>query len=178
MSGLVDDAALRRLFDVAGSLVARREPAAVFSWILSEAREMTGARYAALGVLNEQRNGLEHFQSAGVDDETHRAIGNPPRGRGVLGVLILEPKPLRLDDLTAHRVSYGFPAHHPVMRSFLGVPISIRGEACGSLYLAEKDAGAFTETDEEIAVVLAGWAATAIDMTRVRLSGEHDGAWP
>jgi GAF domain-containing protein len=97
-------------------------------------------------------------------------------GRGVLGVLIREPQPLRLDDVTAHPSSYGFPAHHPVVRSFLGVPISIRGEVWGSLYLAEKDAGAFTETDEEIAVVLAGWAATAIDMTRVQLSSEHDGA--
>jgi GAF domain-containing protein len=176
MSDLVDDAALRRLFDVSGSLVARRDPAAVFDWIVGAAREMTGASYAALGVVNEQRDGLEHFHAVGVDDATRRAIGDPPRGRGVLGVLILEPQPLRLDDVTVHPGGYGFPAHHPVMRSFLGVPISIRGQVWGSLYLAEKDAGAFTETDEEIAVVLAGWAATAIDMTRVQLSSEHDGA--
>jgi GAF domain-containing protein len=177
MSDLVDDSALRRLFDVGGNLVAQRDPGAVFNWILAAARELTGARYAALGVLNEQCNGLEYFHAVGVDDETHRAIGDPPRGRGVLGVLVLERQSLRLDDVTAHPGSYGFPTHHPVMRSFLGVPISIRREVWGSLYLAEKDAGAFTETDEEIAVVLAGWAATAVDMTRVQLSGEHDGAW-
>lgn len=176
MSDVVDDTALRRLFDVAGSLVARRDPAAVFDWILGAAQETTGAHYAALGVLNEQRNGLAHFQTAGIDVGAHCAIGDLPRGRGVLGMLILEPRTLRLDDVTAHPISYGFPAHHPIMRSFLGVPISIRGQVWGSLYLAEKDAGAFTETDQEIAVVLAGWAAKAIDMTRVQLAGEHIGA--
>ena len=106
--------------------------------VLETAREVTGARYAALGILNGQHTELEQFLTSGVDDATHRAIGDLPRGRGVLGALIEHPQPLRLADVGQHPSSYGFPAGHPPMRSFLGVPIVIRGQAWGNLYLTEK----------------------------------------
>jgi signal transduction histidine kinase len=130
--------------------------------VLEAAREITGARYAALGVLNQERTELVQFLTSGMDEDTHRAIGDLPRGRGVLGALIERPQPLRLSDVARYPSSYGFPAGHPVMRSFLGVPIVIRGQVWGNLYLTEKAAGEFTEADEEATVVLAEWAAIAI----------------
>ncbi|MCW3032068.1 MAG: sensor histidine kinase [Solirubrobacterales bacterium] len=138
----------------------------VLDRLLLAAREITGARYAALGILNEQRSELEQFLTSGVDDETHRAIGDLPRGRGVLGELIEHPQPLRLEDVGEHPASYGFPAGHPPMHSFLGVPILIRGKAWGNLYLTEKQDGLFGEQDEEAASILADWAAVAIDNAR------------
>jgi signal transduction histidine kinase len=159
---------LRRLLNVGRALVAEHDTEAVLDQILEEGREITGARYAALGVLDEQRSELERFITAGVDAATHRTIGDLPRGRGVLGVLIDDPRPLRLDDVGQHPQSYGFPMGHPPMGSFLGVPIIIRGEAWGNLYLAEKEGGTeFTAEDEEAAAVLAQWAATAIDNARL-----------
>ena len=141
--------------------------------VLEAAREVTGARYAALGILNEQHSALEQFLTAGVDEATHRAIGDLPRGRGVLGALIEHPQPLRLADVGQHPSSYGFPAGHPPMRSFLGVPIVIRGQAWGNLYLTEKAGGEFTESDEEAAVILADWAAIAIENARLYESSER-----
>ena len=139
--------------------------AAVLERVLEAARELTGARYAALGVLDESREALERFITVGVDEETQRTIGDLPRGRGVLGVLISEPRPLRLAEVGSHPHSYGFPPGHPPMRSFLGVPILLRGEAYGNLYLTEKQGG-FDSDDEEALVVLAEWAAIAIENAR------------
>jgi signal transduction histidine kinase len=147
--------------------------AAVLDRVLQTARETTGARYAALGILNEQRSELEQFLTSGVDEETHRAIGDLPRGRGVLGALIEHPEPLRLQDVGQHPSSYGFPAGHPPMHTFLGVPILIRGRAWGNLYLTEKQDGDFTERDEEAAVILADWAAIAIDNARTYETSER-----
>jgi signal transduction histidine kinase len=147
--------------------------AAVLDRVLQTARETTGARYAALGILNEQRSELEQFLTSGVDAETHRAIGELPRGRGVLGALIEHPQPLRLQDVGQHPRSYGFPAGHPPMNSFLGVPILIRGDAWGNLYLTEKQDGPFDEHDEEAAVILADWAAIAIDNARMYETSER-----
>src|SRR4051795_11494094 len=158
----MDEHRLRRLVDVGRSLVTELDPEAVFGRLLDVARELTGARYAAIGVLDERREGLERFLTAGIDEDTHRAIGDLPRGRGVLGVLISDPRPLRLSDVGAHPRSYGFPLAHPEMTTFLGVPIMIEGQAWGNLYLTEKAEGEFTEEDEEAAVVLAGWAGIAI----------------
>src|SRR5919109_3739892 len=139
------------------------DPEAVLESLLEVARDLTGARYAAIGVLDENRKRLERFLTAGVDEETHRAIGDLPRGRGVLGVLISDPRPLRLKDVGTHPQSYGFPLAHPPMTTFLGVPIVIHGEAWGNLYLTEKAGGEdFTDDDEEAATVLADWAAIAI----------------
>jgi signal transduction histidine kinase len=173
MSSLSEDQ-LRRLLDAGRALVAELDPEAVLQRILDDARGITGARYVALGVLNEQRTELGRFLTSGVDAETLAAIGDLPRGRGVLGVLIADPRPLRLADVARHPQSFGFPAHHPAMRSFLGVPIVIRGQAWGNLYLADKDRGGeFTEADEEAAVVLALWAATAIENARLHDASER-----
>ena len=94
-----------------------------------------------MGILNDRRTELEQFLTSGVDEETRRSISDLPRGRGVLGVLIEHPQPLRLSEVGSHPRSYGFPVGHPVMRSFLGVPVMIRGQAWGNLYLAEKEGG-------------------------------------
>src|SRR5689334_7366314 len=106
---------LRRLLDVGRALVGELDPEKVLHRILEEARELTRAKYAAVGVLDESRTELERFLTAGIDAATHRAIGELPRGRGVLGVLIDEPRPLRLADVGEHPRSYGFPAGHPEM---------------------------------------------------------------
>jgi signal transduction histidine kinase len=163
----LDEHRLRRLVDVGRSLVTVLDPEAVFERLLEVARELTGARYAAIGVLDERRERLERFLTVGIDEETHRAIGDLPRGRGVLGVLISDPRPLRLADVGTHPQSYGFPLAHPPMTTFLGVPIVIEGQAWGNLYLTEKDSGEFTSEDEEAVVVLADWAAIAIGNARL-----------
>ncbi len=173
MSTLSEDQ-LHRLLDVGRALVSDLDTEAIFKRILQEAGRITGARYVALGVLDAQRQELERFVTAGIDAETRHAIGELPRGRGVLGVLIEDPRPLRLADVRAHLQSYGFPANHPPMRSFLGVPILIRGQAWGNLYLTEKEGGAdFTSADEDAVVVLAQLAATAIETTRLYETSEN-----
>jgi signal transduction histidine kinase len=167
MSGSLDSARLARLLDAGRALVAELDPLAVLDRILATAREVTGARYAALGILDDQRTALGQFITLGVDDQTRAAIGELPRGRGVLGVLITEPQPLRLTNVSQHPRSYGFPDGHPPMRGFLGVPIVIRSAVWGNLYLTEKQGGDFTEADEEAAMILADWAATAIENARL-----------
>ena len=167
MVGDLDERRLRTLLDVGRGLVSQFDQEALLRRVLDAARELTGARYAAVGVLDENRQELERFLVSGIDDETHRAIGVLPRGRGILGELIREPKPLRLADISAHPRSYGFPPAHPPMTTFLGAPIMIRGEAWGNIYLTEKESGEFDEPDEESLVVLAEWAAIAIDNARL-----------
>ncbi len=163
----MDERRLRRLLDVGRSLMTGLDPEAVFERLLDVARELTGARYAAIGVLDERRERLERFLTAGIDEDTHRAIGALPGWRGVLGVLTGDSRPLRLADVGAHPQSYGFPLGHPPMSTFLGVPIVIEGQAWGNLYLTEKEGGEFTDEDEEAAVVLADWAAIAIANARL-----------
>lgn len=165
---------LRRLLEVGRGLVGELDPEAVLERILEEACGVTGAQYAALGVLAEDRERLARFLTRGIDAATHRAIGDLPHGRGVLGVLIDDPRPLRLAEVGEHPQSYGFPPHHPPMRSFLGVPVMIRGRAWGNLYLTEKTGGGeFTEDDEEAAILLAQWAGTAIENARLHESTER-----
>ena len=169
----LDERRLRRLIAVGRTLVSQLDLETVLGEVLEVARELTGARYAALGILDDQRTGLERFLASGIDDETRERIGELPRGRGVLGLLIEDPNPLRLDDVGSHPRSFGFPPGHPPMRSFLGLPIMIRGEAYGNLYLAEKDGGHFEEADEDAALVLAEWAAIAIVNARLYSSSEE-----
>ena len=174
MSSSSEGGQIRRLLQVGRALVAEHDTEAVLDRILKEARGITGARYAALGVLDETRQELERFLTVGVDAATHRSIGDLPRGRGVLGVLIQDPRPLRLSDVGRHPESYGFPMNHPEMRTFLGVPVVVRGEGWGNLYLTEKEGGGeFTEEDEEAVVILAQWAATAIDNARLYEGSER-----
>jgi GAF domain-containing protein len=123
------DARLQRLVEVGRTLLSELDLDAVLQRLLDVARELTGARYAAVGVLDDRRERLERFLTAGLDADTRQAIGDLPRGRGVLGVLIEHPVPLRLPDVNAHPSSYGFPLGHPPTESFLGVPILVRGEA-------------------------------------------------
>jgi signal transduction histidine kinase len=152
---------------VGRSLVSQLDVEVVLQEVLDAARELTGARYAALGILDDNRRGLERFLTLGVDGPTRTAIGDLPKGRGVLGLLIDDPKPLRLENVENHPRSFGFPAGHPPMETFLGVPIKIRGEAYGNLYLTEKFGGPFDQADEEAAIVLAEWAAIAIENARL-----------
>ena len=169
-----DDVPIRRLLEVGRALVSDLDMPAILQRVLGAAREVTGARYAALGVLSEDRERLEEFLVDGIDDRVRAEIGESPRGRGVLGVLISDPRPLRLDDVTKHPRSYGFPEGHPEMRSFLGVPLIIRGRAWGNLYLAEKvgGGGTFTAADEEAALILADLAGVAIENARLYASSE------
>jgi len=157
----------RRLLEAGRSLVAELDVEIVLERLLETARELTGASYAAIGVLDERRRGLERFITSGIDPATHAAIGDLPRGRGVLGVLIDDPKPLVLPDVSAHPRSYGFPPGHPPMSTFLGVPLLIRGDAWGNLYLTEKRGGEFGDADVEAVTVLADWAAIAIEHARL-----------
>ena len=139
----------------------------VLDQVLSAAQELTGARYAAVGVLDDSRSELSRFLTKGIDEQKRSAIGSLPRGRGVLGVLIERPEALRLADVGEHPRSYGFPHGHPTMSSFLGVPILVEGEPWGNLYLSEKADGAeFTDEDEDAVLVLADFAGVAIDHAR------------
>ena len=141
---------------------------AVLQKLVETATVLTGARYAALGVLSASGQRLERFVTSGIEPEVRAAIGELPTGRGILGVLIREKAPLRLHDLATDPRSVGFPPGHPPMRSFLGVPIALRGVAYGNLYLTEKEDGAdFTEDDEEAVVMLASQAAVAIENARL-----------
>jgi signal transduction histidine kinase len=166
-SGALDEARLRELIDVGRNLLAELDPEVVFRQMLEAASDLTGARYAALGVLDEERREFERFITRGIDAETRRAIGALPRGRGVLGLLIERPRPLRLANVGDHPRSYGFPPGHPPMTNFLGVPITIRGRPWGNLYLADKAAGEFDEADEQSAVILAEWTAIAVENGRL-----------
>jgi len=131
------------------------------------AAELTGARYAALGVIDESGQGLERFVYTGIDQEQAEKIGELPRGRGVLGALITDARSLRLESIGDDARSVGFPPNHPPMRRFLGVPILLRGRAYGNLYLTEKEEGPFSPEDQELVETLATQAAVAIENARL-----------
>ncbi len=171
---MLHDGALRRLLDAGRAVVSELDVEAVLERVLATAADVTGARYAALGILDEHRAELERFLTRGVPEAAHRAIGELPRGRGLLGAVISEPRPLRLERLSDDPRSYGFPPGHPPMDTFLGVPVLIRGEAWGNLYLCEKAGGEpFSDADEEAVVVLAEWAAIAIENARLYQGSER-----
>ena len=140
----------------------------VLRHITRVAADLAGARYAALGVLDPAGTRLDEFVTVGVDDEARARIGRLPEGHGVLGLLILDARPIRLPDLTAHPDSFGFPPGHPPMTSFLGAPIVIGDRVFGNLYLTEKEgAEEFSADDEEVVVAVAAAAAVAIDNARL-----------
>jgi signal transduction histidine kinase len=162
------------ILEVARSVLSELDLDVVLDRVLEAAQELTHARYAAVGVLNESRTELARFLTRGIDQAAHGAIGSLPRGRGVLGALINDPVPLRVGDVGEHPHSYGFPHGHPPMRSFLGAPILTAGVPFGNLYLTEKAGGEqFTEEDEQALVVLADFAGVAIDHAR-RYTGAAD----
>lgn len=153
----------RRLVEAGIAITSELSLDAILQTLVRIAADLTGARYSALGVIDSTGNKLVQFVTFGIDDEGRAAIGDLPSGRGILGVLITDARALRLDDLTRDPRSVGFPANHPPMRSFLGVPVMTRGIAFGNLYLAEKrPSGPFTEEDEEVTTLLAAQAAVAI----------------
>ena len=159
---------LRALVDAGIALSSELSLDALLQRLVETAADLTGASYAALGVIDESGRGLEKFLTTGIDPEEHAAIGDLPTGRGILGVLIRDAQPLLLEDIAQDPRSVGFPPNHPPMKSFLGVPILQRGVAYGNLYLSEKDGGgAFTEDDVEVTKLLAAQAAVAIDNARL-----------
>jgi signal transduction histidine kinase len=145
--------------------------------IVEAATGLVDARYGALGVLRPDGSGLARFIHVGIDAELAARMGSLPEGKGVLGQLITEPYPLRIRDLGQHPASVGFPPHHPPMRSFLGVPVLVRGEVFGNLYLTEKAHGDFTAEDEAVLTALAGAAGIAIDNARLYEEGQVRQRW-
>jgi len=159
---------LRALVEAGVALTSELSLDALLQRLVEAAAELTGARYAALGVIDRTGSELERFLTTGVDAETHAAIGELPHGRGILGVLISEDAPLRLHNLGEDPRAVGFPPNHPPMSTFLGVPIHLRGVAYGNLYLTEKAGGGdFSEEDEELVGLLASQAAVAIENARL-----------
>jgi signal transduction histidine kinase len=147
------------------------------SQIVISACQVADARYGALGIIGPDRTLIE-FVTDGITVAERHDIGDLPTGRGVLGLLIDEPRPVRLDDIGAHPRSFGFPPGHPVMRSFLGVPVRIRDQVYGNLYLTEKrDAEQFSDDDEEIVVALAAAAGIAIDNARLYAAAGRRQRW-
>lgn len=159
---------LRAFVDATVAITAELSLDALLQQLVEAGAALTGARYAALGVIDPSGSELERFLTTGMDSDTQAAIGDLPHGLGILGVLISEATPLRLHDLGKHKESVGFPPNHPPMRTFLGVPIHMRGVAYGNLYLTEKAGGEdFTEDDEEIVGLLASQAAVSIENARL-----------
>jgi signal transduction histidine kinase len=158
----------RNLIEAGIALTSELSLDALLQRVVEVAAEITGAAYAALGVIDLSGRELERFVTTGIDADTHAAIGELPRGRGILGVLIRDATPLRLHDLADDPRSTGFPPNHPPMKTFLGVPILLRGVAYGNLYLTEKAEGEdFTAEDEDLVQLLAAQAAVAIENARL-----------
>lgn len=170
MHGALDQQArLQLLLDAVVTISADLSLDGVLSRIVAIASRLVDARYAALGVLSAgTRRRLRTFVHHGISDDVAVEIGDLPTGHGLLGLIIDRPEPLRLHDIAQHPASYGFPAHHPPMASFLGVPVRIRDRVFGNLYLTEKTGGGdFTVQDEEVVVALAAAAGVAIENARL-----------
>jgi signal transduction histidine kinase len=157
-----------RLLSAGVAVFSERSLDRVLQQVVDSAREVVGARYAALGVLSLDRKSLSQFVTSGMSRDLRDRIGALPTGRGLLGLVIRDPKPIRTADITRHPKRYGFPPHHPTMKSFLGVPIVSHGQVFGNLYLTEKiGATEFTPEDEAIAVLLAAHAGVAVENARL-----------
>ncbi len=170
----IGPARLRALLDSVLAVASELDLSTVLGRIVASAADLADARYAALGVLDETGTELADFLTVGMDDEVKAKIGNLPRGHGILGMLIVDPKPLRLPNLAEHSESYGFPPNHPPMTSFLGVPIRLHNRVFGNLYLTDKrSAEVFSDIDEEVVVTLASAAAIAIENARLHAQVEE-----
>jgi len=165
---------LRALLEAGMALASELSLDSLLERLTELAAELTDARYAALGVIDPTGSRLERFITYGLDDETRAAIGDPPHGRGILGALIRDARPLRLHAITDDPRSVGFPPNHPPMTTFLGVPVLLRGVAYGNLYLTEKAGGEdFNEADQELVGMLASQAAVAIENARLFEASTH-----
>ena len=169
---------LRGLLDATRAVASDLSLPVLLRRIAAVARELVGARYAALGVLDDRGDGLAELITVGMDEATVAGIGRLPRGAGILGLIIDDPRPLRLTDLGSHPLSVGFPAGHPPMTSFLGVPVRVRDRVYGNLYLTEKANGSpFSSEDEELLGALAAAAGVAIDNARLYLAAQRRQRW-
>ena len=170
---------LQALFKAVVEIGSQLDLAAVLHTIATTAAELADAEYAALGVLDPvDPTRLSQFVTVGIGDELRAKIGDLPHGQGVLGVLITEPRAIRLANLADHPASFGFPPNHPPMRSFLGVPVTVRGEAYGNLYLTEKRGGGeFTEADEQVVLALASAAGLAVQNARLYEEAQRRQEW-
>jgi signal transduction histidine kinase len=168
---------LRALLDAVVGVSTDLDLHSTLQRIVEAASRLVNAKYAALGVIGPDRK-LVEFITHGIDPATHAAIGDLPTGRGVLGLLIEDPRPVRMPDITRHPQSYGFPPHHPPMHSFLGAPVRIRDQVFGNLYLAEKQGAAqFTDDDEEIVTALAAAAGVAVENARLYAVAHRRERW-
>ncbi len=159
---------LRRLLDAVMASSYDLELTTLLQRVVEAARDMVGAQYAAIGVLDPTRTYLAEFITAGMDDEQIARIGELPKGHGILGLLITDPTAIRLPDIGEHPSSFGFPPGHPAMTTFLGVPLFVRGEVFGNLYLTEKEGGdAFSDVDQELTQALGAAVSLAIENARL-----------
>jgi len=155
---------LRELLDAVLLIGSDLSLTTLLGKVLESAKSLTGARYAALGVLDRTQHHLEQFMTTGLDPETKGAIGELPTGQGVLGLLITDQRPIRLSDISAHPLSAGFPENHPPMKSFIGVPVLCNKKAFGNIYLTDKEDGSdFNDQDEAIVLAVAKAAGIAIE---------------
>ncbi len=169
---------LSALLDAVMAITAGLDLSELLTRIVDCACQLVDATYGALGVLGPDGEHLVKFVTHGLSPRGREAIGGLPQGHGVLGLLIREPRPLRMDTLADHPASYGFPEHHPAMNSFMGTPVRIRGQVFGNLYLTEKiGAASFTDDDEAIVVALASAAGIAIDNARLYERTIRQGQW-
>ena len=169
---------LTQFFDALMGISHGLDLRATLQRILTAAVETVDASYGALAVLDVAGTGMSEFLHVGIPDEVAASIGHTPRGEGVLGYVIRHPEPLRLANLRSHSSSIGFPQGHPVMETFLGVPVVIRGEVFGNLYLTQKRSGGeFTADDERLLVALAAAAAVAIDNARLYEASQQRERW-
>ena len=169
---------IRALLDAVVAVGSGLDLRGTLSRIVVAACELVDARYGALGVLRRDGTALADFVTHGVSDEQRAAIGALPHGHGILGLLIREPHPVRLSDIAADPRAHGFPEHHPPMHTFLGVPLRIRDEVFGNLYLTEKAGGAeFTDEDQQVVMALASAAGVAIENARLFQRGQQRQRW-
>ncbi|GAA1974683.1 two-component system sensor histidine kinase [Nocardioides panacihumi] len=174
---LVSQDRLRGLLQASRRIVGDLDLDVVLNRIVSAARDLVDADFAALGVIGPEGTGLERFVHVGLDDETVTAIGHLPEGKGLLGLLIDDPRPIRLRDLREDPHAVGFPDHHPEMQAFIGVPIRAREEVFGNLYLTRREGKEFTDDDEAVVMSLAGTAGIAIENARLFEDGRRRQEW-
>jgi signal transduction histidine kinase len=169
---------IRALLDAVVAVGSGLDLRGTLSRIVVAACELVNAKYGALGVLRRDGTALSDFITHGISDEQRAAIGSIPHGHGILGLLIRQPYPVRLRDIASDPRAYGFPESHPPMHTFLGVPLRIRDEVFGNLYLTEKAGGAeFTDEDQQVVMALASAAGVAIENARLYHRGQQRQQW-
>ena len=168
---------LRALLRATQAIVEQSDLPLVLHHIVEAAIGLVDAQYGAIGVINPEGDALEQFLYAGMPEQAATAIGHLPEGRGLLGALISDPHPIRLTKIADDHRAIGFPANHPPMETFLGVPVIVRGEVFGNLYLTNRGDGDFTEEDEQLVQALASTAGFAIDNARLLAESKMRARW-